>query len=76
MNKTLLVEQPNRIKIPEGMVWVNGKAFTQGAIGYVMYWEMPAHQVTVYGFFIDITEVTNKQFKDFVNATDYITVAE
>lgn len=75
----VLVEQPGHIKTPEGMVWVKGKTFTQGAkegdklAGYV---ETPAHQVTVDGFFIDVTEVTNKQFKAFVDATDYITVAE
>lgn len=38
--------------------------------------ELPALTVTVSGFYIDITEVTNKQFKAFVDATGYITVAE
>ena len=32
--------------------------------------------VTVDGFYIDITEVTNKQFAAFVKATNYITIAE
>ena len=41
-----------------------------------MHREKPSHFVKVGGFFIDITEVTNKQFKDFVDATGYITVAE
>ncbi|MDA9339591.1 formylglycine-generating enzyme family protein [Polaribacter sp.] len=67
------------LKVPEGMVWVNGKTFLQGAKNsdnYAMPREKPAHTVTVDGFYIDITEVTNKQFKKFVDATDYITIAE
>lgn len=75
----LLKEQPNTVKTPEGMVWVEGKTFTQGAKSgdaYAMPREQPAHEVMVDGFFIDVTEVTNKQFKAFVKATNYITVAE
>lgn len=69
----------NTIKVPEGMVWVENKTFLQGAKEsdkYAMPREKPAHRVTVDGFFIDITEVTNKQFKEFTNATNYKTVAE
>ena len=61
------------------MVWVNGKTFTQGAKTndqFAMMREKPAHQVSVDGFFIDITEVTNKQYKAFVDATNYVTIAE
>ena len=61
------------------MVWVAGKKFTRGAKDgdiYAMKREKPAHKVTVDGFFIDITEVTNKQFKKFVAETNYLTVAE
>jgi len=64
---------------PDGMVWVESKTFIQGAKEgdrYAMPREMPAHQVYVDGFFIDITEVTNKQFKKFVDETNYKTVAE
>jgi formylglycine-generating enzyme required for sulfatase activity len=64
---------------PKNMVWVEGKTFLQGAKEgdkYAMPRELPAHEVTVDGFFIDITEVTNKQFRQFVNETDYVTVAE
>ena len=38
--------------------------------------EAPAHRVRVDGFFIDQTPVTNRQFKEFVKATGYVTVAE
>jgi formylglycine-generating enzyme required for sulfatase activity len=61
------------------MIWVDGKTFIQGAKvsdPYAMPREKPSHKVTVDGFFIDITEVTNKQFKAFVDATDYVTIAE
>lgn len=36
----------------------------------------PVHQVSVDGFFMDATEVTNAQFAEFVEATRYVTVAE
>ncbi len=38
--------------------------------------EKPAHRVRVDGFFVDKTEVTNTQFKVFVDATGYATTAE
>ena len=38
--------------------------------------EFPKHQVVINGFWMDETEVTNKQFSEFVNATNYITIAE
>lgn len=68
-----------KTETPKGMVWVEGKTFMQGAKAndsYAMPREKPVHLVTVDGFFIDITEVTNKQFKAFVDATGYITIAE
>lgn len=71
--------EKGKITAPEGMVWVEKKTFTQGAKpedAFAMPREKPAHQVTVDGFFIDVTEVTNKQFKAFVDATGYKTVAE
>ena len=77
-NKSVIQNSPT-IDTPEGMVWVEGKTFVQGAKSgdkYAMEREKPAHNVTVDGFFIDITEVTNKQFKAFVEATGYVTIAE
>ncbi|GAB5495001.1 MAG: formylglycine-generating enzyme family protein [Phycisphaerales bacterium] len=38
--------------------------------------ERPAHRVHVDGFWIDETEVTNAQFRVFVEATGYVTTAE
>jgi formylglycine-generating enzyme required for sulfatase activity len=75
----ILREKPLNLSTPYGMVWVEGKTFIQGAKTedkFAMMREKPAHKVSVDGFFMDITEVTNKQFKAFVDATNYITVAE
>ena len=36
----------------------------------------PLHHVVVDGFWMDVTEVTNAQFAKFVEATNYVTVAE
>lgn len=38
--------------------------------------EFPKHQVTVKSFWMDETEVTNAQFREFVEATGYVTTAE
>lgn len=38
--------------------------------------EAPSHQVTVQGFWMDFTPVTNREFRRFVNATGYVTFAE
>lgn len=38
--------------------------------------EYPKHKVSVDGFYMDEHEVTNAQFKKFVDATGYITTAE
>jgi len=64
---------------PAGMLWIPGGSFLQGAVPQdktAMTHEKPQHAVTVDGFFMDITEVTNAEFKKFVDETSYITVAE
>lgn len=64
---------------PDGMIWIEGGTFYQGALDndkHAMSYEKPRHKVKVDGFYMDITEVTNKQFKEFVDATNYITTAE
>ena len=38
--------------------------------------EHPAHRVRVDGFWMDETDVTNSQFRAFVEATGYVTTAE
>ena len=59
------------------MVWIPGGQFTMGSdhpLGRPD--ELPLHEVRVDGFWIDITEVTNAQFREFVEATGYVTTAE
>src|SRR6187200_1551332 len=64
-------------KPPSGMVWIPGGEFTMGTDSE-LGWpdEKPAHRVRVDGFFMDATEVTNAQFRRFVEATGYATTAE
>jgi formylglycine-generating enzyme len=62
---------------PPGMVWIPGGEFTMGTDsepGWVD--ERPAHRVRVDGFWMDKTDVTNAQFRVFVEATGYVTTAE
>jgi formylglycine-generating enzyme required for sulfatase activity len=54
-------KESSAIKTSKNMVWVESKTFLQGAKEedkYAMRREMPANEVTVDGFFMDITEVT------------------
>ena len=68
----------NRPPAPSsGMVWIPGGEFVMGANGDTRQKnELPAHTVRVDGFFMDATEVTNAEFRAFVEATDYVTTAE
>ena len=67
---------------PEGMIWIPGGEFLMGGDergGFKMARptnEGPVHPVYVDGFWMDATEVTNAQFREFTEATGYKTVAE
>jgi sulfatase modifying factor 1 len=64
------------IKEP-GMIWIPGGNFVMGTNDPQAYdAEKPAVEVTVSGFWMDETEVTNAQFAEFVKSTGYKTVAE
>jgi formylglycine-generating enzyme required for sulfatase activity len=80
---------PNKLKpsddIPKGMVWIPGGEFSMGSesaseslcgLPGTTLDAMPIHRVYVDAFWMDETEVTNAQFKEFVDATGYVTVAE
>ena len=61
----------------EGMVFISGGEFLMGAADDEgRPDEYPQHKVKLQGFWMDATEVTNAQFKKFVQATGYITTAE
>lgn len=57
------------------MQWIPGGRFEMGALNTVPD-EFPPHVVALDGFWMDTTEVTNRQFKEFVDATGYMTTAE
>jgi len=72
---------------PSGMVWIPGGDFSMGSIDpttcgctdngtATMPDARPIHRVHVDAFWMDATEVTNGQFAAFVQATNYITIAE
>jgi formylglycine-generating enzyme len=70
---------------PDGMIWIAGGEFSMGApdppdmnpVGMQATEDSrPIHRVYVDGFWMDQTDVTNKQFAKFVRATGYVTVAE
>lgn len=76
---TVVKEKPEGVVTPDGMVWIPGAIIEQGAVPQdkmAMEHEKPAHKVAIDGFFMDITEVTNAEFKKFVDETGYKTVAE
>ena len=70
---------------PAGMVWIPGGEFSMGALdagnGHAPGPKapsdtLPIHRVSVDGFWMDETEVTNGEYARFVEATGYLTVAE
>lgn len=61
---------------PDGMVWIPGGTFQMGSDDRRFPEAQPIHTVTVHGFWMDRTEVTNEQFERFVQATHYVTIAE
>ena len=57
------------------MIFVPGGTFRMGSDRHYPE-EAPVHRVTVGGFWIDQTPVTNRQFKEFIRATGHVTFAE
>src|SRR6516162_9986345 len=58
-----------------GRVWVPAGTFRMGSDEHYAE-EAPAHRVSVDGFWIEATPVTNRQFKAFVRETGHVTTAE
>ncbi len=60
------------------MVLIPGGTYEMGSDGgrNVLPREKPAHQVKVDPFYMDIHEVTNAQWREFVRETGYVTIAE
>lgn len=63
--------------VPVGMVLIPGGEFTMGTDAKAgRPDEKPPHRVKVGPFYLDETEVTNRAFRKFVEATGYVTTAE
>jgi formylglycine-generating enzyme len=60
---------------PRGMIFIPGGTFRMGSDRHYAE-EAPVHRVTVDGFWIDRTPVTNREFRKFVNETGHVTFAE
>ncbi len=78
--KKIVKEQPADLsddlkQRTEGMVWVPGGVAVMGSDTGPPD-EEPPHPIAIDGFWMDPTEVTNRQFKQFVDATDYVTLPE
>jgi formylglycine-generating enzyme required for sulfatase activity len=71
------IETSKSNELPDGMVLIPGGTFTMGAVGNLtLPREYPRHPVKVSSFYMDAHEVTNAEFREFVQATGYITIAE
>ena len=68
------VPPPKTVDHPE-MVWVQGRIFRMGSNSHYPE-EAPVHRVKVDGFWMDRTPVTNGDFRNFVEATGYVSFAE
>lgn len=62
---------------PAGMVWIAPAEFTMGTDDpRALPNERPARPVKIAGFWIDQHDVTNADFRKFIEATGYVTTAE
>jgi len=67
---------PDRGEAPaRDMVWIPGGTYRMGSDRHYPE-EAPVHRVTVDGFGMDRTPITNREFRNFVAATGYVTFAE
>jgi formylglycine-generating enzyme required for sulfatase activity len=62
-------------EVQSNMIFVSGGDFRMGSESYYPE-EAPVHCVTVDDFWMDRTPVTNRQFKELVESTGYVTFAE
>ncbi|MCH1997832.1 formylglycine-generating enzyme family protein, partial [Achromobacter xylosoxidans] len=62
---------------PQGMAWIPAGEFLMGNDHRMSQPnERPAHRVRLTGFWMDAHDVTNAEFRRFVDATGYLTTAE
>src|SRR5258708_35299683 len=75
VTKSYYREQSFEHSTEAGMLYVPGGTFRMGSDRHYPE-EAPVHRVTVDGFWMDRIPVTNRQFREFVNSTGYVTFAE
>jgi sulfatase modifying factor 1 len=68
----------SQVTVTNKMLLIRGGEFMMGANNdqWALRREFPKHKVKVNSFLMDMHEVTNREFMEFVNATGYRTVAE
>ena len=74
--KPVIVKSQKKSMDNKNMVLIPGGVFSMGGDGDGWKDEFPKHNVEIDSFWMDINEVTNNQFLEFVNSTGYITTAE
>ncbi|RJP66337.1 MAG: formylglycine-generating enzyme family protein [Candidatus Abyssobacteria bacterium SURF_17] len=73
----VMVGKQVHVSPDEGMVYIPAGTFLMGSPdGQGEDNERPQHKVSVSGFWMDTCEVINRGFKEFVDATGYVTDAE
>lgn len=77
----LIAEDPssayaNMVRIPSGSFAMGGDAGLMDGGSHSHQTSYPIHEVTVDAFWMDVAEVTNRQFAEFVEVTGYVTFAE
>jgi formylglycine-generating enzyme required for sulfatase activity len=72
---TIALTRPGGYAPHAGMQLIPGGVFRMGSDDHYPE-EAPAHRVSVDSFWIDVTPVTNAQFREFVAATGHVTYAE
>jgi formylglycine-generating enzyme required for sulfatase activity len=70
-----LQDAASEIPCTADMIWIPGGTFPMGSDKHYPE-EAPVHRVTVDPFWIDHVPVTNREFRNFVRATGYLTFAE
>ena len=74
--KPIVLKSQKKSRDNKNMVLIPGGVFSMGGDGDGWKDEFPKHKVEIDSFWMDINEVTNNQFLEFVNSTGYITTAE
>src|SRR5262245_1653509 len=74
--KTLESDEPVKNNSPfPNMMWIPGGTFLMGSDKHYTE-ESPSHAVKVHGFCMAEHPVANDEFRHFVHATKYVTLAE